>query len=303
MNRSDRKTAFDRREVLGMVVASAAAVAAGSVLAATGTGPQTRRLATGARMPTIFVAHGSPMLLDDAKWVAQLHAWAGKLPRPKAILMLSAHWEERPITLAATTTVPLVYDFYGFPDRYYKVEYPAPGAPDLAQRVRDLLEPTQPVADAPDRGLDHGAYIPLIAMYPNADVPTLQLSLPTLEPKELLELGRALEPLRDEGVLIVGSGFLSHNLRLVNWEDQNAPPPSWASEFDAWNAEVLAKKQVDSLLDYRRRAPGVERALPTHEHFVPVVTAMGAALGEDAVSFPITGFYMGTLTKRSVQFG
>src|SRR6267143_3121020 len=117
-------------------------------------------------MPSIFLAHGSPLLLDDAGWVAELRQWAQALPRPESILMLSAHWERKPVTLGATRSVPLVHDFYGFPAKYYKVTYPAPGAPGLAGRVRDLLGKTQPVAEAPDRGLDHGAYVPLVAMYP-----------------------------------------------------------------------------------------------------------------------------------------
>src|SRR5437764_12931743 len=126
------------------------------------------------RTPAIFVAHGAPPLLDDAGWMSELNRWATALPAPKAILMLSAHWEERPITLGATTTVPLVYDFYGFPQRYYQQQYPAPGAPDLAERIRKTLGPNERVLDEPRRGLDHGAYVPLVAMYPQADVPTLQ---------------------------------------------------------------------------------------------------------------------------------
>jgi hypothetical protein len=134
------------------------------------------------RMPAVFLAHGSPLLLDDATWVEELHQWAQSMPRPKSVLMVSAHWEQRPVTLGATRTVPLVYDFYGFPERYYRVTYPAPGAPGLAARVRDLLGKTQPVADAPGRGLDHGAYVPLVALYPEADVPVLQVSRHTLQP-------------------------------------------------------------------------------------------------------------------------
>ncbi len=124
-------------------------------------------------MPAIFIAHGSPLLLDDAGWVSELASWAAAMPRPEAVLMLSAHWEERPVTLGATRTVPLLHDFYGFPAKYFGVEYPAPGAPRLAASVRELLGKTQPVADEPDRGLDHGAYVPLAAMYPGADIPVL----------------------------------------------------------------------------------------------------------------------------------
>jgi len=254
------------------------------------------------RMPAIFLAHGSPLLLDDAEWVGQLRAWALELPRPRAVLMLSAHWERRPVTLGATRTVPLVYDFYGFPERYYRVTYPAPGAPELARRVRELIGASQPVAES-ERGLDHGAYVPLIAMYPAADVPVLQVSLPTLDAPALFELGRALAPLRREGVLVVGSGFLTHNLGTLDWK-AGAPPPAWAREFDAWAADVLGRRDADALVDYRNRAPGVRQALPTHEHFVPAVAAFGTAARENGpVTFPITGFTYGSFTKRSVQFG
>jgi 4,5-DOPA dioxygenase extradiol len=256
-----------------------------------------------ARMPAIFLAHGSPMLLDDVEWVRELHQWAGGLPTPSAVLMLSAHWEDKPVTLGATETVPLVYDFYGFPERYYDVRYTAPGAPELGARVAGLLGEHGPVAQAPDRGLDHGAYVPLKAMYPGADVPVLQASLPTLDPGTLYELGRQLRPLRDEGVLIVGSGFITHNLRILDWSGA-APTPAWASEFDAWTADAVARGDVDALLDYRQRAPGVRIALPTHEHFAPLLVTMGAAEpGTEPVSFPITGFAMSTMTKRSVQVG
>jgi 4,5-DOPA dioxygenase extradiol len=253
-------------------------------------------------MPAIFLAHGSPFLLDDLPWVSQLGAWAKSMPRPSSVLMLSAHWEQRPVTLGATKTVPLVYDFYGFPEKYYRVRYPAPGAPALARRIHEILGPTRPIADC-DRGLDHGAYVPLIAMYPDADVPVLQVSLPTLDAPELFDLGRALAPLRREGVLIVGSGFLTHNLMAADWRP-DAPTPSWAAEFDAWAADVLGRQDVDAFVDYLHRAPGVQQALPTHEHYVPAVAALGTAAEEPgAVKFPITGFNFGSMTKRSVQFG
>jgi len=253
--------------------------------------------------PTIFVAHGAPPLLDDRGWVDELHAWAGRLPAPAAVLMLSAHWEERPITLGATTPVPLVYDFYGFPQRYYEQQYSAPGAPDLAQRIHKMLSPDEPVVDEPARGLDHGAYVPLVAMYPDANVPVLQASLPSMDPRELFALGRRLAPLRDEGVLVVGSGFLTHNLRAMDFSP-SARTPAWAEEFDAWVKDALVRKDVDALLDYRRQAPGVRQALPTPEHFVPVLVALGAAIdGSADVSFPIEGFWGGSATRRSVQFG
>lgn len=253
------------------------------------------------RMPVIFLAHGSPFLLEDAKWKEELAAWAKALPKPRAILMLSAHWVDAPPTLGATKTVPLVYDFYGFPEHFYKLQYPAPGAPELAERVRVLLAATGGSADS-DRGLDHGAYVPLVPMYPNADVPVLQLSLPSLDAKALHRMGQALAPLRDEGVLIVGSGFLTHNMRTLDF-GPNPTTPAWASEFDAWAKEALEKKDADALVAYQTRAPGVNMALPTVEHYVPVLVSQGAAGDADSVRFPITGFAHGSFTRRSVQWG
>jgi 4,5-DOPA dioxygenase extradiol len=250
--------------------------------------------------PVLFLAHGAPPLLDDNGWIGELAAWAKALPRPRAILVISAHWEERPLAIGATRPVPLIYDFYGFPDRFYRLTYPSPGAPELAARIRGLLHGASiSWIDEPERGLDHGTYVPLLCMYPAADIPVLQISLPSMDPKELHAVGRALAPLRDEGVLIIGSGFLTHNLRALSLRQT----PAWASEFDAWTADVIARRDLDALLDYRARAPGVGEALPTHEHFVPVIVAAGAA-GDAAPTFPITGFWWGgAMTRRSVQFG
>lgn len=261
--------------------------------------------AAGARMPVIFAAHGAPILLDDGVWMRELAAWAGAMLRPRAVLMASAHWEQRPATLGATHPVPLFYDFSGFPEKYYRTRYPAPGAPDLAARVRALLQAKGiATADQPERGLDHGAYVPLIAMYPEADVPVLQISLPALDPRELFDLGRALAPLRAEGVLVFGSGFLTHNMGYAFLPGT----PSWAREFDSWAADALLRFDVDSLLDFQRRAPAARTALPTWEHFAPVLVAVGAAAGaadggQPRTTFPIEGFWMdGAFTRRSVQF-
>jgi 4,5-DOPA dioxygenase extradiol len=257
---------------------------------------------TGPRMPVIFAAHGAPVLLDDAVWMGELASWAKAMPRPSGILMVSAHWEERPVTLGATTPAPLVYDFYGFPEEYYRTKYPSPGSPGLAARVRDQLGRSGiACADDPGRGLDHGAYVPLVPMYPRADVPVLQLSMPGLVPGELVALGRALAPLRDEGVLIFGSGFLTHNMRYAF----QPGTPAWAREFDAWAGEALSSLDLDALADFQARAPGVRMALPTWEHYAPVLVAAGAAAEErPRVTFPVTGWWMdGAFTKRSVQFG
>lgn len=255
------------------------------------------------RMPSIFVAHGAPMVSDDPEWMGLWAKWAAVLPKPTAILMVSAHWEQSPIAIGATRTVPLVYDFYGFPKKYYEITYPAPGAPQLALRLQALLTGGGPIAAMPNRGLDHGAYVPLLGMYPQADVPVLQLSIPTLEPADLLALGRKLAPLRDEGVLIVGSGFLTHNLRAFD-PGPGAKTMAWAQEFDHWCQEALSARDFDRLARYRQEAPGVRLALPTHEHFVPLFVAAGAAAEPaDGVSYPITGLMWGSLSRRSVQFG
>ena len=253
-------------------------------------------------MPSVYLGHGAPPLVDDPVWPGELARWAADLPRPKSILVVSAHWENAPLTIGATTTVPLVYDFYGFPERYYRVTYPSPGAPELARRVRELVGPQTPVAEQPDRGLDHGAYVPLTVMYPKADVPVLQISMPSLDASELLELGRRLAPLRDEGVLIMGSGFLTHGLPFLRDFRPDAPPPPWSEEFDAWTAETLARRDVDTLVDYRRKAPAVRYAHPTVDHFVPLFIALGASLDTtESARTVIDGYFLG-LSKRSVQF-
>ncbi len=252
------------------------------------------------RAPVLFVAHGAPPLLDDPEWIEQLAAWGRDLPRPQAILMVSAHWEARPLTLGATRPVPLIYDFFGFPDRFYRLQYASPGAPALAERVRALVSAAGlAIAESPERGLDHGAYIPLMCMVPQADIPVLQISMPCLDPQELYALGRILAPLRDEGVLIVGSGFLTHNLRSLRGGPNT---PAWAREFDQWIGDLLTRGDHDSLLDYRHQAPALHLAHPTEEHFAPILVAAGAA-GTDPARFPITGFWFGSFSKRSVQFG
>lgn len=256
------------------------------------------RVMTTAKLPVLFLAHGAPPLLDDPQWMGELATWAKAMPTPKAVLMLSAHWESRPLSIGATEPKPLIYDFGGFEDRFYRLQYPSPGAPELATRVKALLDAKGvPHVDAPTRGLDHGAYIPLMAMYPQAQLPVLQVSLPSQDPKALLAVGQALAPLRDEGVLITGSGFITHNLR-AGWRGLEP----WAQDFDGWVQEKLVARDVDALLDYRAKAPGVNESLPTHEHFVPLLVSMGAAGQSPKVRFPIDGWWMGlSFSKRSVQ--
>ena len=254
------------------------------------------------RPPAVYLGHGAPPLMDDPLWPKQLADWAQALPRPKAILVVSAHWEAAPLMIGATTTVPLVYDFYGFPERYYQVTYPAPGAPRLGERVRRLVSELTPTAQDPGRGLDHGAYVPLLAMYPEADIPVLQMSMPSEDPRVLLEIGRRLAPLRDEGVLIMGSGFMTHSFDAIHRYLQGDPSgQAHVFEFDAWAAEALGRRDLDTLLDYRRTAPGVSYAHRTVDHFVPLFVALGASLDTGAeATTAIDGFWLAN-SKRSVE--
>jgi 4,5-DOPA dioxygenase extradiol len=254
------------------------------------------------RMPSVYLSHGAPPLVDDPIWPGQLGELARDLPHPRAVLMVSAHWESAPLSLGATEPgVPLVYDFAGFDHKYYRARYPAPPAPWLAERIRALMPDTEQVVDQPRRGLDHGAYVPLTVMYPDADVPVLQMSLPTLDPERLLELGRRLRPLRDDGVLVIGSGFTTHGLPfLTDWRP-DAAAPGWSTDFDAWVSDVLARGAVGDLLDFRRKAPGMPYAHPTVEHFAPLFVTLGLADDPETPANPvIEGFWMG-LSKRSVQ--
>jgi 4,5-DOPA dioxygenase extradiol len=261
------------------------------------TTPQTDAI----RMPALYLGHGAPPLVDDPIWPKQLAAWSADLPRPSSILVVSAHWESAPLTIGATTPVPLFYDFYGFPEKYYQDRYDAPGAPDLAAKVRALMPDDEPVADDPTRGLDHGAYVPLTVMYPEADIPVLQISMPDLNPERLFRLGRRLAPLRDEGVLIIGSGFMTHGLPYLESFDPAAPPPRWSAEFDAWAAEALDRADIDELLNFRHRAPAARYAHPTADHFVPLFVTLGAAANpDDAPEHTIDGYWLG-LAKRSFQ--
>jgi 4,5-DOPA dioxygenase extradiol len=253
-------------------------------------------------MPALYLSHGAPPLVDDATWVSELEAWSKELPTPEAILVVSAHWESAPLTIGSTTAeTPLTYDFWGFPQHYYDVTYDAPGAVDLAERVQVLLPDDEAVAHDPDRRLDHGAYVPLTVMYPEAEIPVLQMSMPTLEPRRLLDLGARLRPLRDEGVLIVGSGFTTHGLPFLTDPSPGAAAPGWSREFDAWAAERFAAGDLDGLLDFRAKAPGMPYAHPTIEHFAPLFVALGAS-GDpgQAPKQVVDGFWMG-LSKRSLE--
>ena len=254
------------------------------------------------RPSVLYLSHGAPPLVDDGLWVSQLAAWAADLPTPKAILVVSAHWEAAPLTIGSTTAeTPLTYDFWGFPQHYYDITYDAPGAPALASAIESLIPDGEPVAHNPDRRLDHGAYVPLTVMYPAADIPVLQISMPTLDPQRLLGLGERLRPLRDEGVLLIGSGFTTHGLPFLDDPSPDAAAPGWSVEFDSWAAERFATGDLDGLVDFRNKAPGMPYAHPTIEHFAPLFVALGASADPGQVPTQVVdGYWMG-LAKRSIQ--
>jgi 4,5-DOPA dioxygenase extradiol len=259
-----------------------------------------------ARQPVLYLSHGAPPLADDTTWTAELAQWSSDLPRPRSVLMVSAHWELAPIAVSATSgDVPLLYDFWGFPQRFYEVTYDAPGAPELARSVAGLMSGAgETLHQDPSRGLDHGAYVPLKEMYPGADIPVLQLSMPTLDPQRLFALGQRLAPLRDEGVLIVGSGFTTHNLGWFNPRaGSDAAPPTPSAEFDAWAAEAVGSGDVDAVLDFLNKAPAAREAHPRTEHWAPLYVALGAVAASGGVNADsvIDGFWFG-LSKRSWQF-
>jgi 4,5-DOPA dioxygenase extradiol len=254
------------------------------------------------RMPTLYIGHGAPPLLDDPVWSSELITLAADLPRPKAILVVSAHWESAPLSLSATAAAtPLVYDFGGFDERYYRWEYKTPDASVLARTVTSTFSGVTDVHQHASRGLDHGAWVPISIMYPEADIPVLQMSLPTNDPDTLLRVGERLTSLRDEGVLIMGSGFLTHGLPYLREFRIEAAPPGWSVDFDLWAAEALADGDVDRLSDFYR-APGMPYAHPTVEHLTPLFVALGAADNPGAhIDAAIDGYWMG-LSKRSFIF-
>lgn len=236
-----------------------------------------------AKLPTLFISHGSPMLALQQTPAHRFLSQLGRaLPRPEAILVASAHWETPGAPAVSLAEQPAtIHDFGGFPRPLYEITYPAPGAPHVASRAAELLRHAglQATADAV-RGLDHGAWVPLRLMYPEADVPVAQVSvLRGAGPEAHLQMGRALGTLRDEGVLLVGSGSLTHNLHEFRGQAVDAPAPQWVREFGDWMQDRLERGDAAGLADYRRQAPHAVRNHPTEEHLVPLFVAMGAAGG------------------------
>jgi 4,5-DOPA dioxygenase extradiol len=253
-------------------------------------------------LPALYLSHGAPPLLDDELWKSQLVDWAGQIQKPKGILVISAHWENAPVAISSTTAnTPLIYDFGGFAPRFYNEKYATPDAAWLGSLVASVMPDHEPLHQSANRGIDHGAWVPIKIMYPDADIPVIQLSLPTHDPVKLMDLGRRLKPLRDHGVLIVGSGFMTHGLPFLREFRIDAPAPGWSTEFDIWAKEALDRGDLESLINYKTLAPGMPYAHPTVEHFTPLFVTLGAATDiESAVAEKIDGYWMG-LSKRSFE--
>jgi 4,5-DOPA dioxygenase extradiol len=262
--------------------------------------PQRAWTPTDGPMPALYLSHGAPPTFEDDRWMDRLHTWAHGLPRPTAILIVSAHWESAPLAISSSAAnTGLVYDFGGFPPLYYRMRYDTPDAGGLARLVTGLMP--QAVHENAGRGLDHGAWVPLKIMYPAADVPVLQLSIPTHDATALLALGERLKPLREQGVLVIGSGFMTHGLPFITREMLAGAVPGWSADFDAWAADALARGDVDELAAFRDRAPGMPFSHPTVEHFTPLFVTLGAATDPTAaVTTAIDGFSIG-MSIRSFQ--
>ncbi len=231
-------------------------------------------------IPSLFISHGAPTIALDAGDATHrfLKGLGNALGKPEAVLVVSAHWEADAPHVSSATRPETIHDFYGFPDPLYRLAYPAPGAPLLASRVAQLLaDAGMQVTVDPERGMDHGAWIPLMLMYPEADVPATQLSVQVaLGCEHHYRIGKALRALRREGVLIIGSGGFTHNLGEVDFHAESTVLPGWGEEFRGWVVRTIEEGRVDDLLNYRSMAPHAARNHPREEHFLPLFTALGA---------------------------
>ena len=260
-------------------------------------------MATAAPPPALFIAHGSPMLaLAGGAWGEALAAEGTAGPRPTGLVVVSAHWETPGGFRLTSAAVPgVMHDFGGFPAELYTLDYPAPGAPELARRAQALLTEAGLTADLdPRRPLDHGAWGPLRHLHPGADLPVVQLSLPLPRRPDLLRAaGRALAPLREQGVQLIASGGLVHNLRLLDWDREDGPPRPWAQAFQAWVDARLASGDTREL-DRWTEAPGARESVPTSEHLDPLFVVLGAAAG--AAELLHRGWQLGSLSLASYRF-
>lgn len=255
------------------------------------------------KMPSLFISHGAPSLLLDNGPAAQFLKTLGKkFPKPKAILCVSAHWEAAQPLFTTSEQPDTIHDFYGFPQEMYAMRYPAKGAPEVAKWAMELCAAKGIACAAdPKRGFDHGTWIPLMAMYPEADVPVIQIALPFAQgPRGVYALGEALRPLRDEGILLLGSGGFTHNLRELDWE--NGAPQEWSLEFHAWVSIALRENRLEDLFEAETRAPHFHRNHPRAEHWLPLYFALGAVGSPWRCDLLHTGFEMGSLSMDAYSF-
>lgn len=255
------------------------------------------------RAPSLFISHGSPIFaLEPGALGRQLAQLGATLQGLSAIVVVSPHWQTREIRVAATAQPETIHDFGGFPEPLYALRYEPPGAPELAADIVQMLtDAGLPATLDARRGLDHGAWVPLRYLKPAADVPVLQVSLPArMNAEGALQLGRALAPLRARGVLIVGSGSLTHNLYEFR---SHISDPEYAQAFADWAADAVARRDEAALVDYRRRAPHAERAHPTEEHYLPLLVALGASAAHEACALIPGGMTYGVLSMDSFGFG
>jgi 4,5-DOPA dioxygenase extradiol len=286
-----------------------AATAAGAFASveADDAGGATRRRAPGGRIPVLFVSHGSPMVAVERDAYTDALARFGNAHRkPAAIVVVSAHFlAPPPVRVTASAAPETIHDFGGFPDELYAIRYPAPGAPALARDIAAALEKERlPSTLDGRRGHDHGTWVPLRLGWPEADVPVVSVSLPAgLPPAELVRMGRALAPLRERGVLLVGSGGIVHNLRRVRFGEKEGAPEPWAAAFDAWIETRVAKRDVDALVGYRTAAPHAALAAPTTEHFDPLFIVLGASDDRDRFRPVFEGIHYGNLSMRTFALG
>jgi len=262
---------------------------------------QISTLPTTPAMPVLFLAHGSPMnAIEDNPFTRSLRALGKRLPRPAAVLVVSAHWmTPRALRSLSTAHPRTIHDFGGFPPELYAVTYPAPGAPELAREVAELTGAT--LDDT--WGLDHGTWSVLRHLFPDADVPVMQLSLDTAAPGQRhVEIARDLASLRERGVLIVGSGNIVHNLGALRWEP-GAQAYDWAREFDAWVAKRLSARDVDALADYESMGEIAHMAAPTNDHYLPLLYAAALRRESDPMEFVFEGIALGSVSMRTVLIG
>lgn len=261
-----------------------------------------RRAARVRRVPSLFLAHGSPMTLLDKDFGAALRKFVSRQKRLRAVVAVSAHWQTPGGLKVTSSPQPqLIYDVAGFPDWVYQMAYPCPGDRAVAQAVALLLERGGFEARLdPERGLDHGVWVPMSLAIPDARVPVIQVSLPMpSNPEALIALGKALAPLRSEDILLIGTGGIVHNLSRLEMDTANNISEPWAAEFDQWVADRAAALDTDALRAYGRLAPHAGAAVPTSEHFDPLLVVMGTALPNDSLMNLYAGFRYGTLSLRS----